>query len=262
MKTEYGVSKSWDDLVFENKNKEYGAYSVRKSYSQNLTTGFGVSVCFACMLIILPKIMSALFPGQTIVPDITDKILNEKVVEVLPPPTIEPPPTVAPPPPPQAQTNFPPAVTSEDVNIEILTNDQIEDNMNVTTSDEGHVPGPAEPVIVEAAPPPAEPEEYTNAQVMPAYNGGLQAMYRFISRNVKYPRVAQRNGIEGTVFVTFVVSKDGSVTNVSVAKGISEECDKEAIRIISLLDKWTPGQQNHRAVNVRMTIPIKFDLAE
>jgi periplasmic protein TonB len=261
MKTENGVSKSWDDLVFENKNKEYGAYSVRKSYSQNLTTGFGVSVCLACMLIILPKIMSALFPGQTIVPDITDAG-KEIITTFTQPPLVEPPKVTPPPQAPRAQTNFPPAVTSREVETVIPTNDEIEESLSNTEPGEGVVPGPSEPAIVETAPPPVEPTEYTNAQVMPAYNGGLQAMYRFISRNIKYPRVAQRNGVEGTVFVTFVVSKDGSVTSVSIAKGISEECDKEALRVISLLDKWTPGQQNQRAVNVRMTIPIKFDLAE
>lgn len=258
MKTEHGVSKSWDDLVFENKNKDYGAYSVRKSYSQNLTTGLGISVSFAVMLLILPKIMSAFFPGQTIVPDITDGILKEKPTEFLPPPTIEPP-AVTPPPSPQTQTNFPPAVTTQEVNTEILTNDQIEANLDVVSSSDVGVPGPAAPAIVEPAPP-AEPTEFITAEVMPAYKGGLQAAYGLIGRKLKYPRVAQRNGTEGTVFVTFVISKEGEVTNVSILKGISEECDKEAMRVISLLDKWTPGSQNHRPVNVRMTIPIKFQL--
>jgi protein TonB len=261
MKTEHGVSKSWDDLVFENKNKEYGAYSVRKSYSQNLTTGLGISVCFACVILIAPKILSALFPGQTILPDIT-KPGVEIITTFTQPPLVEPPKATPPPQAPRAQTNFPPAVTTQEVETEIPTNDQIEESLSNAEPGEGVVPGPSEPVIVETAPPPVEPEEYTNVQVMPAPNGGLQAMYKFIARNIKYPRAAQRTGVEGTVFVTFVVSKDGSVTNVSVARGISEECDKEAIRVISLLDKWTPGQQNQRAVNVRMTIPIKFDLAD
>jgi protein TonB len=262
MKTEHGVSKSWDDLVFENKNKEYGAYTVRRSYSQNLTTGLGISVCFACMLLIAPKIMSLMFPGQKIVPDITEGLLDKKIIEVLPPPTIEPPPPTTPPPATQPETNFTPAVTTEPTDYVPPTVDEINASMNEVTSTEGGVPGTPEPAVVEPAPPPAEPEEYINAQVMPAYEGGLQSMYKFIARNIKYPRVAQRTGVEGTVFVTFVVSKDGTVTNVSVSRGISEECDKEAIRVISLLNKWTPGQQNQRAVNVRMTIPIKFDLAE
>jgi protein TonB len=258
MKTEHGVSKSWDDLVFENKNKEYGAYTVRKSYSQNLTTGLGISVSFACMLLIVPKIMSALFPGQTIVPDITDKILNEKVVDILPPPTIEPPVRVTPPPT-QVQTNFPPAVTTEPVTTDIPTNEDIVANMDAISTDDGVVPGPPAPVVVEPAPP-AEPAEFINAEVMPAYKGGLQAAYTLIGRKLKYPYAAQRTGVEGTVFVTFVINKEGKVTNVSVLKGISEECDKEAMRVINLLDQWTPGSQNHRPVNVRMTIPIKFQL--
>jgi protein TonB len=147
------------------------------------------------------------------------------------------------------------------VNTEIATNDDIEASMDAVSPDVGTVPGPPAPVVVEVAAP-AEPTEFITAEVMPAYTGGLQAAYKLIGRNLKYPRVAQRNGTEGTVFVTFVISKEGKVTNVSILKGISEECDKEAMRVISLLNDWTPGSQNHRAVNVRMTIPIKFDLAD
>lgn len=259
MKTHQTVSKSWDDLVFENKNKEYGAYTVRKSYSQNLTTGLGISVCVACMILILPKIMSAFFPGQTIIPDIPVKGLSDKIIEVTPPPTIHPP-VVTPPPSSHPRTNFPPAVTTQEVNTETPTNVEIEAAMDaVVSTGDGGVPGPAEPAVVEPTPP-AEPAEFITAEVMPAYAGGLQAAYKFISKNLRYPRAAQRNGTEGTVFVTFVINKEGKVTNMSILKGISEECDKEAMRVIGLLDKWTPGSQNHRAVNVRMTIPIKFQI--
>jgi periplasmic protein TonB len=261
MKTEHGVSKSWDDLVFENKNKEYGAYTVRRSYSQNLTTGLGISVCFACMILITPKVMSLIFPGQTLLPDIEIPV-DVPVTKLSQPPVLEMPET---PPPPQAsrqQNNLPPAVTTEETTDVIPTVEDINASLDNVTPGEGTVPGPTEPVVVEAPPAPVEPTVFINAEVMPAYENGLQRMYRDISRSLKYPRVAQRNGTEGTVFVTFVISKEGKVTNVSILKGISEECDKEAMRVISLLDKWTPGSQNHRAVNVRMTIPIKFELAE
>jgi periplasmic protein TonB len=257
MKQEHEVAKNWDDLVFEHKNKAYGAYLVRKSYSQNLTTGLGVSVCLACIILIAPKVFSELFPSQQIITDIKEDVYDGTVLTQ--PPSFEPPRTQPAPPVQRTNTNFPPAVTTEPVDDVTPTVDQINTSLDNVTPGPGTVPGPSEPVGATVAPP-VEPSEFITAEVMPAYTGGLQAMYQFISRKLKYPRVAQRNGTEGTVFVTFVISKEGKVTNISTLKGISEECDKEAMRVIALLDQWTPGSQNHRAVNVRMTIPIKFQL--
>ena len=258
MKQEHEVAKNWDDLVFENKNKAYGAYLVRKSYSQNLTTGLGVSVCLACLLLIAPKIMSALFPGQQIIPDM--ETLKEDLATVfVQPPLVEPPP-VQPPPAAATHSTFTPTVTTREVDTPPPTNAEIAASIDASNTGEGTVPGTEVYVAPVEIPVPVEPSIVTFAEVMPAYNGGLQGMYQFIARKLKYPRVAQRNGTEGTVFVSFVVSKEGKVTDVSVTKGISDECDKEAARVIAMLDQWTPGSQNHRAVNVRMTIPIKFQL--
>jgi protein TonB len=97
---------------------------------------------------------------------------------------------------------------------------------------------------------------------MPAYDGGMEEMYRFIKNKVRYPASARRIGIQGTVFVTFVVNSEGKVVNVHTVKGISADCDKEAERVIALLSKWKPGMQNHNAVSVRMTLPIKFQMQE
>ncbi len=259
MKTEQGVTKSWDDLIFENKNKEYGAYTVRKSYSQNLTTGLGISVCFACVILIAPKVMSLIFPGQTILPEI-ELPFDGPVTELSQPPTFEMPATPPPPQAPRPQTNLPPAVTTEETTDIIATVEDINASLDNVTPGEGTVPGPPAPVAVETVAPPAEPTVFTVVEEMPVYEGGLKEMMQFIGRKVRYPGSARRNGIEGTVFVNFIVNKDGKVTDVSVSKGISDDCDKEAARVIALLDKWKPGKQNHRAVNVRMTIPIKFHL--
>jgi periplasmic protein TonB len=258
MKTEHEVSKSWDDLIFENRNKEYGAYFVRKTYSQNMTTGLGISVCLACILLIAPKILSALFPGQTILPDVIPTGITETRL-IQPPPIDVPPPTQVTPPVQQHQANVAPTVTTQETTDVIPTNDAINASIPDVSPGEGTVPGPAIDVAPIEVPAPVE-QTFTTAEIMPAYNGGLQAMYSFLGRKVRYPGIARRNGTEGTVFVSFVIDKEGKVTSINVLKGISEECDKEAMRVIALLDEWTPGMQNHRAVNVRMTIPIKFQI--
>lgn len=111
-----------------------------------------------------------------------------------------------------------------------------------------------------------EPEEevaeeiFTIVEQQPTPAGGYQAFYDFIGNNLKYPNRARRMGIEGKVFVQFVVDKDGTLTNVSVVKGIDEECDAEAIRVLQKAPKWIAGKQRGKPVKVRMIIPITFTL--
>ena len=90
--------------------------------------------------------------------------------------------------------------------------------------------------------------------------GGMQNFYRFISKNLKYPRQAKRMGIEGKVFVKFIVSKSGELTNVEIIRGIGGGCDEEAVRIIKKSPRWNPGKQRGVPVKQRMTFPIHFKL--
>ncbi|MEQ6119311.1 energy transducer TonB [Reichenbachiella sp. MALMAid0571] len=104
-------------------------------------------------------------------------------------------------------------------------------------------------------------EEYIDfAEHMPIPLMGIKEYYRFISKNMKYPNQARRMGIEGKVFVQFIVSKEGEVTHVKTMKGIGGGCDEEAERVISLSPKWKPGKQGARSVNVRMVLPVYFNL--
>jgi len=95
---------------------------------------------------------------------------------------------------------------------------------------------------------------------MPEFPGGDLALRKYIANNVKYPEVAVENGIKGKVYVTFVVSKDGSVANVKIARGVDPSLDKEALRVVSSLPKWKPGKQRGEYVNVSYTVPINFAL--
>lgn len=92
------------------------------------------------------------------------------------------------------------------------------------------------------------------------FPGGMAAMYKFIQKNLKYPALARRMGIEGKVFVIFMVEKDGSVTNVKIHTGINADLDKEAIRIVSMFPKWKPGMQNGKSVKSQFVLPVPFKL--
>ena len=105
-------------------------------------------------------------------------------------------------------------------------------------------------------------EIFTIVEEQPSPKGGIKAFYQFVSSNLEYPQKARRMGLEGRVFVEFVVEKDGSLTDVKIARGIGGGCDEEAIRVISSAPKWHPGKQRGRAVRVRMVMPIMFKILE
>lgn len=106
-------------------------------------------------------------------------------------------------------------------------------------------------------------ESFTVVEQMPEFPGGQQGLFRFLSENVKYPQIAYNNNIQGRVIVQFVVDKDGSVTDVDVAKsGGDPSLDKEAVRVIKAMPKWRPGMQKGKPVRVRYTIPVNFRLPQ
>lgn len=112
----------------------------------------------------------------------------------------------------------------------------------------------------------AEEESAEEAQIfmvvesMPEYPGGEPALYAYLSENIKYPQMAKESGIQGRVFVTFVVERDGRVTDVRVLRGIGGGCDEEAIRVVDGMPKWTPGKQRGKSVRVQYNLPVKFTL--
>jgi protein TonB len=156
-----------------------------------------------------------------------------------------------PPPPPQQVTII--NVVEDDVVVE----DEIEldVDMDDNTEMEEYVP-----VAQEEEKAVEEQQIFLVVEEMPSYPGGEQEMYRFISQNIEYPRMAKESGISGRVFVTFVVEKDGSVTDVKVLRGIGGGCDEEAIRVIKSMPKWKAGKQRGKAVRVQYRMPIKFTL--
>lgn len=99
---------------------------------------------------------------------------------------------------------------------------------------------------------------YEHPEVMPEYPGGMSAMVEFLSKNVKYPKDAAKQKVEGRVLVWFVVESDGSLTDVKVAKKVFPSLDAEAVRVVKTMPKWTPGKHNDQPVRVRFALPIVF----
>jgi protein TonB len=105
-------------------------------------------------------------------------------------------------------------------------------------------------------------EIFLVVEQQPEFPGGIQEMMKFIQKNVKYPNQAKNMGIEGKVFIQFVVNSFGDITGVTLVKGIGYGCDDEALRVVNIMPRWTPGRQNGKSVSVRYSIPISFKLAQ
>jgi protein TonB len=167
--------------------------------------------------------------------------------------TIEVPPTEQPPPPPP-QVQQPQIVEVPD---EEKIEEEIQVNFNIETTQESKV----EEVVIKAEEPKEEVEEiFTIVEEPAAPKGGMPAFYKYVADKIKYPAQARRMGIEGRVFVEFVIGKDGSISEVRAVKGIGAGCDEEAVRILQGAPAWTPGKQRGKAVKQRMVLPITFKL--
>ena len=105
-----------------------------------------------------------------------------------------------------------------------------------------------------------EQEIFKIVEEMPAFPGGEAKLMEYVSKNIKYPQIARETGIQGRVYVNFVVEPDGSVSNVSVLRGIGGGCDEEAIRVVKSMPKWKPGKQRGKAVRVSYMLPVNFKL--
>lgn len=145
--------------------------------------------------------------------------------------------------------------------IEVPDEEEIEDEIEIDLDVEMTEETVIETVVFEDAPEEEEVDEiFTIVEDQPTPDGGMAAFYQYVQKNLKYPAQARRMGIEGKVFVQFVVDKDGSLTEVKAVKGIGAGCDEEAENVIKSAPKWKPGKQRGRAVKVRMILPITFKL--
>ena len=121
-------------------------------------------------------------------------------------------------------------------------------------------------VIEEYVAPEVEEEEIEEAEIftvveeMPEFPGGMAKLAEYLAKNIKYPQLARESGIQGRVFINFVVENDGSVTNVKVMRSLGGGCDEEAVRVVKSMPKWKPGKQRGKPVRVSYNLPVNFKL--
>ncbi|MBL7983573.1 MAG: TonB family protein [Flavobacteriales bacterium] len=260
------VDNSWmnvlqqvrNNVVFANHNREYGAFQLRKEYNNRL----GLALMFAIGLMVVgiatPFVLSMLGSGEE------EVVAKKKIVDVNlelfeeQPEEPPPPPEVIPPPQPKIETVQFVAVEASDEEQDDPppTQNELDTTRAGTTTEEGadeDVPPP---------PPPVEEPEYDLASVQeqPEFPGGEAGRVAWLEKNLKYPDMEFEAGISGKIFVEFAVDKDGSIQDVSVKRGVSPGLDKEAVRAVKAMPKWTPGKMGGRPVKVRFVQRIEFKL--
>lgn len=266
MKAEEYSTGSWEDIVFENRNKAYGAYAIRSAYSRHVIISCLVAATIAGLVLAYPSI-SRMFNKEELQP--VSELKTIKYTELAAPPPIDqntpPPPKVDVPPPVKTIIKFlPPKVTEKEIpeEEEIPTIEEIKANDTGAENIEGTGDIVFDEPVQEVLKTEAEEDViFTVVEQQAEFPGGFEALGKFLAKNMKYPAVARRMGTEGSVFVSFVIDKEGNISNLEVIKGLSAECDREAIRVIQQMPPWKPGKQNGKPVRCRFVLPIKFKLA-
>ena len=181
---------------------------------------------------------------------IVQDVLAEEEIEITQRDPTPPPP----PPPPEPEVPEIIEVTEEKVETKIDLS-SLEDDQSKAQIQTYTPPPPPKPVEEEAT-----EEIFVVVEQQPEFPGGMSALMKFLGDNIKYPVIAQENGIQGRVITNFVVERDGSITDVQVVRGQDPSLDKEAVRVIQTMPRWKPGQQRGKAVRVRFTLPVVFRL--
>jgi protein TonB len=269
------IDNGWVDLVFEGKNHSYGAYQLRKETGKRnlmaILVMFAIGVAIAAFVAIKGVVENAMKQDVAIEADVELAKLAEKKeakVEKKEEPKIEKVEVEKV----KSSVKFVPPVIKKDDEVKPEEELKSQEELNKTNTAIGafDVKGndeaagevlKAKEVIAQPEPPKEEETKvFDVVEQMPSFPGGPSALMQYLSSNIKYPVVAEENGVQGRVVCTFVVERDGSITDVRVIKSVDPSLDKEAVRVVKSMPRWIPGKQNGSAVRVKYTVPVTFRL--
>lgn len=271
----------WVDMVFAGKNKEYGAYQLRKGTS-------GRNIKALLILVIAAALVGGFLAWKVIeqkkaeeqqaymeameLANLQKQAKKEEKKKEQVKPKIEPKKEI---PVARETQKFTAPVIKKDELVkeenQVKQMDKLDDKVAVGAEDKEGVKDRtveavrSEITVVAPPPPPApKPEVATKVfevvEEMPSFPGGNGALMSYLNSNTKYPVVAQENGVQGRVIISFVVERDGSISDVKVARSVDPSLDREAQRVVKSMPRWTPGKQNGQTVRVKYTVPVVFRL--
>lgn len=258
MKKYLKKNPKFDDLVFKGRNKEYGAYILRRNYNRTVLVALLIGIIITVTSIITPylnaKALESRQKRSERKVEIKMENLDQPNEQVTPPPAAPPPPADV-----VLQQKYVPPLVVDSV--------KPEDDLKLMTADEAQTEVRNEEVVeavkeIKEEVKEAEAEEvpFVVVEESPMFPGGEVALYKYIADHIIYPEVARENNIQGKVIVKFCVTAKGGISQVSILKGVDAELDKEAIRVVNTLPAFKPGKQAGKPVPVWYVFPIKFQL--
>ncbi|MDD3321030.1 MAG: TonB family protein [Paludibacter sp.] len=260
------TSLEWRELIFQGKNKGYGAYTLRAESNKRHNVAMIIITIVVLLVFSLPKLIDMVKPKQReIITEVTTLSALEKpevkndIKKVGP---AEPPPAL------KSSIKFTAPIIKKDEEVNDDDEMKSQEELNRTSvaisiadvKGNDDVNGKDIADIKENVTQEVAEKVWDVIEQMPQFPGGDDELMKFLSSNIKYPVVAQENGIEGRVILQFVVSKIGVISDVVVVRSLDPSCDKEAVRVVKMLPNWIPGKQNGVNVNVKYTLPVSFKL--
>jgi len=258
------TSYEWRELIFQGKNKEYGAYKMRGESDRRHNRAMMIITVAAVIIFLLPTLVKLVTPKQRdVVTEVTtlsklDKAEVKNDIKKVEP--VEPPPAL------KSSIKFVAPVIKKDEEVkddqmksqEELNNTKVQISVADVKGDDKGTVDIAD--VKQAVTQEVEEKVYQVIEQMPQFPGGETELLKYVQSNIKYPVIAQENGIQGKVILRFVVSKTGMVDRVEVARSLDPACDKEAIRVVKTLPRFIPGKQNGVNVSVWYTLPVTYKL--
>ena len=268
------VSNEWTDLVFEGRNQAYGAYKLRKGTTKRNIWSI-IIVALASVLLFLGLQLQKMAQANKTVENTQAvelaklqekkkeaKVEKKEIIKTEPEKVVE---QV------KSSVKFTAPVIKKDEEVqeedeikldEVEKSDKAVGAFNVQGNDEvgGEVLKAKEEIKAPEPPKVEEEKVFDVVEQMPSFPGGNTALMKFLNENIHYPVVAQENGVQGRVVVSFVVERDGHITDVQIARSVDPSLDKEAQRVVKSMPKWIPGKQNGSAVRVKFNVPVSFRL--
>ncbi|WP_304154303.1 energy transducer TonB [Hoylesella buccalis] len=271
------ISGEWTDLVFAGRNQAYGAYQLRKGTGKRNVISIiaVVALVLLCQIgLSIKKAADAEARKRAAMTEVVElskleqpkkkaEVKQQKKIQLEPEKVVE---RV------KSSIKFTAPVIRKDNEVkpeeELKTQDELMNTktaigaIDVKGNDDkgGEVLKLKEAVAQPEPKPEVENKVFDVVEQMPSFPGGPSALMKYLSENVKYPVVAQENGVQGRVVVSFVVEKDGHITDVKVVRSVDPSLDKEAARVVKSMPSWIPGKQNGSAVRVKYNVPVSFKL--
>ncbi|MCX6320294.1 MAG: energy transducer TonB [Bacteroidia bacterium] len=258
MEKEKIKAPAFDDIVFEDRNKEYGAYKLRKKYNRTVLVSLVIGIIILGTAIITPYLNAKALENR--------QKRSERQVKVTMQNLDKPNDVVAPPPPPPpppaevvAAAKYVPPVVVDTLKPEEVSQLMTADQAQVVVKD-AEVVEVVEAVKEEVQEAEPEPTVFVIVEEMPTFPGGDAALLEYLRTNAVYPEIAKENNIQGRVIINFCVTPTGGVSKISILKSVDPELDKEAMRVVSTLPKFKPGKQGGKPVPVWYQAFINFKL--